>query len=45
MVDGDLDAGVAYTGAGAGLISEVTSVKDVFRELLEGSQALTRRLA
>ncbi len=44
MVDGDLEAGVAYTGAGAGLISEVTNVKEVFRELLEGSQALTRRL-
>jgi enoyl-[acyl-carrier protein] reductase II len=45
MVDGDLDAGIAYTGAGAGLISEITSVEEVFKELLDGSQALTRRLS
>ncbi len=44
MVDGDLEAGIAYTGAGVGLISEIVSVDEVFRELVEGSQALTRRL-
>ena len=44
MFDGDLEAGIAYTGAGAGLISEVLSVEEVFREILEGSQSLARSL-
>ena len=44
MMDGDLDAGIAYTGAGAGLISEVLSVEEVFQEILEGGQSLTRSL-
>ena len=42
---GDLDAGIAYTGAGAGLISEILSVEEVFKELLEGGQTLARTLA
>jgi len=45
MVDGDLEAGIAYTGAGAGLISEILSVEEVFKELLVGGQALARALA
>ena len=45
MIDGNLEDGIAYTGAGAGLISEIVSVDDVFRELLDGSQALAKRLA
>jgi NAD(P)H-dependent flavin oxidoreductase YrpB (nitropropane dioxygenase family) len=45
MLDGDLESGVAYTGAGAGLISEVVSVADVFRDLTEGGQALGKRLS
>ena len=44
MMDGDLEAGIAYTGAGAGLISEVLSVEEVFQEILEGGQSLTRSL-
>ena len=44
MFDGDLEAGIAYTGAGAGLISEVLSVEEVFREILDGSHSLTRSL-
>ena len=44
MVDGDLETGIAYTGAGAGLISDVVSVAEVFKELVEGSQTLARRL-
>ena len=44
MFDGDLEAGIAYTGAGAGLISEVLSVEEVFREILEGSHSLSRSL-
>jgi enoyl-[acyl-carrier protein] reductase II len=44
MVDGDLEAGIAYTGAGAGLISEVLSVDEIFRELLDGSHSLARSL-
>ena len=45
MMDGDLEAGIAYTGAGAGLISEILSVEEVFKELLEGGQTLARTLA
>jgi len=45
MLDGDLEASIAYTGAGAGLISEILSVDEVFKELLAGSQSLTRALA
>ena len=45
MMDGDLEAGIAYTGAGAGLISEILSVEEVFQELLQGSQSLARALA
>jgi len=45
MIDGDLEAGIAYTGAAAGLISEVISVADVFKELIEGTQALAKQLS
>ena len=44
MVDGDLEAGIAYTGAGAGLISEILTVDEVFQELLESGQSLARAL-
>ena len=44
MIDGDLDSGIAYTGAGAGLISEILSVEEVFKELQDGSQSLSRTL-
>ena len=44
MFDGDLEAGIAYTGAGAGLISEVLSVDEVFQEILEGGHSLSRSL-
>ena len=45
MVDGDLEASIAYTGAGVGLISEILSVREVFEELVQGSQGLAKRLA
>lgn len=45
MLDGDLDAGIAYAGAGAGLISDILSVEEVFKDLVEGSQALLKSLA
>ena len=45
MLDGDLDAGIAYAGAGTGLISEVLSVDEVFADLVEGSRSLLRHLA
>lgn len=45
MIDGDLEAGIAYTGAGAGLISEIVSVADVFKELIEGTQSLAKQLS
>jgi len=44
MVDGDLEEGVGYTGAGAGLISEILSVQEVVKELVDGTQALAKRL-
>ena len=44
MMDGDLNAGIAYTGAGAGLISEILTVEEVFKELVDGGQSLTRSL-
>jgi hypothetical protein len=45
MLDGDLEEGIAYCGAGAGLISEILSVREVFRELIEGSDAVLEKLA
>jgi len=44
MMDGDLNASIAYTGAGAGLISEILTVQEVFKELVDGGQSLTRSL-
>lgn len=44
MIGGDLNAGIAYTGAGAGLISEILTVQEVFKELVDGGQSLTRAL-
>ena len=44
MLDGDLEVAIGYSGAGAGLISEVLSVQEVFDELLEGSQSLLKGL-
>jgi enoyl-[acyl-carrier protein] reductase II len=45
MLDGDLESGIAYCGAAAGLISEILTVREVFRELIEGSEALLAELA
>jgi enoyl-[acyl-carrier protein] reductase II len=44
MLEGDLEKGIAYCGAAAGLISEILSVREVFRELIEGSEAVLERL-
>ena len=44
MMDGDLEEGVGYTGAGAGIISEILSVQEVVKELVDGTQALAKRL-
>ena len=45
MLEGDLESGVAYTGAGAGLISDILTVDEVFKELVDGSHSLSRSLA
>jgi NAD(P)H-dependent flavin oxidoreductase YrpB (nitropropane dioxygenase family) len=45
MLEGDLDVAVGYCGAGAGLISDVLSVHDVFDELVEGGQSLIKGLS
>lgn len=44
FIDGDFDAGVAYTGAGVGLISEILTVQEVFKDLVDGSHSLARKL-
>jgi enoyl-[acyl-carrier protein] reductase II len=44
MLEGDLEAGIAYAGAGVGLISDILSVEEVFKSLVEGSQALLNDL-
>ncbi|MFQ6030032.1 MAG: NAD(P)H-dependent flavin oxidoreductase [Dehalococcoidia bacterium] len=44
MLDGDLDSGIAYCGAGAGLISEILSVREVFNNLVQGSDQLIEQL-
>ena len=45
MLEGNLEEGIAYTGAGTGLISEIVSVADVFKNLVEGGQALAKQLS
>jgi enoyl-[acyl-carrier protein] reductase II len=44
MLDGDLEGGIAYCGASAGLISDVLSVRQVFTELVEGMDERIRDL-
>ena len=44
VIDGDFDSGVAYTGAGTGLISEILTVQEVFKDLVDGSHSLARKL-
>jgi enoyl-[acyl-carrier protein] reductase II len=44
MLEGNLEEGIAYTGAGTGLISEIVSVAQVFKELVDGGQALAKQL-
>ena len=44
FIDGDFDAGIAYTGAGTGLISEILTVQEVFKDLVDGSHSLARKL-
>ena len=45
FLDGDFDSGVAYAGAGVGLISEILTVQEVFKDLVDGSHSLARKLA
>ena len=45
FLDGDFDSVIAYTGAGAGLISEILTVQEVFKDLVDGSHSLARKLA
>ena len=45
MLEGNLEEGIAYTGAGTGLISEIVSVAEVFKDLVDGGQALAKQLA
>ena len=45
MLDGNLEEGIAYTGAGTGLISEIVTVAEVFKDLVDGGQALAKQLA
>ena len=45
MLEGNLEEGIAYTGAGTGLISEIVTVAEVFKDLVDGGQALAKQLA
>ena len=45
MLEGNLEEGIAYTGAGTGLISEIITVAEVFKDLVDGVQALAKQLA
>jgi NAD(P)H-dependent flavin oxidoreductase YrpB (nitropropane dioxygenase family) len=45
MLEGNLEEGIAYTGAGTGLISEIVTVAEVFKELVDGGQAIAKQLA
>lgn len=45
LLDGDFESGIAYTGAGTGLISEILTVQEVFKDLVDGSHSLARKLA
>ena len=45
FLEGDFESGIAYTGAGAGLISEIITVQEVFKDLVDGSHSLARKLA
>ncbi|PKB70646.1 MAG: hypothetical protein BZY87_08920 [SAR202 cluster bacterium Io17-Chloro-G6] len=45
LLDGDFESGIAYTGAGTGLISEIITVQEVFKDLVDGSHSLARKLA
>ena len=45
MLEGNLEEGIAYTGAGTGLISEIVTVAEVFKDLVDGVQALAKQLA
>ena len=45
LLDGDFESGIAYTGAGAGMISEIITVQEVFKDLVDGSHSLARKLA
>ncbi len=45
FLDGDFETGIAYTGAGTGLISEIITVQEVFKDLVDGSHSLARKLA
>ena len=44
FLDGDFESGIAYTGAGTGLISEIITVQEVFKDLVDGSHSLARKL-
>jgi enoyl-[acyl-carrier protein] reductase II len=45
FLDGDFESAIAYTGAGTGLISEIITVQEVFKDLVDGSHSLARKLA
>ena len=44
MLEGDLDAGMAYCGQAVGLIHEVVSVKEVIGDIIEGAGHILERL-
>ena len=45
LLEGDLDAGLAYAGSGVGLVSEIMDAGDVVRTFMEQAERIlsTRR--
>jgi len=45
MMDGDLDAGMAYCGQTVGLTNNIPTVKEFMEEIITGAQVICKRLA
>ena len=44
LLEGDLNSGIAYCGAGVGLVSDILGAEEVIRVILEEAQALVAHL-
>lgn len=44
LIDGEIDGGIAYCGAGAGLVSDILSVEEVIKGLVERAASISNNL-